>query len=78
MVFYFASLLFRRILFKVLLASMKTLTNYGDFTESRMRTIYRITGGSLYAATSNMKRVSGRIFTISKCFHKSKPKLNLL
>jgi hypothetical protein len=26
----------------------------------------------------NLKRVTGRIFTISKCFHRSKPKLYLL
>jgi hypothetical protein len=41
-------------------------------------TIYRITGGFLYAATSSLKRDIGRIFTISKSFHKSKPKLCLL
>ncbi len=39
---------------------------------------YRITGGFLYAATSILKRVTGRVFTISKCFHISKPKLYLL
>jgi hypothetical protein len=88
MVFKFlASLLFGKILFKVLLASMKTITNGGIFTESRIRiphpipsntspaygTIYRITGGFLYAATtSNVKRVTGRIFKISKCFHRGK------
>jgi hypothetical protein len=38
----------------------------------------KITGRFLYAATSSLKRVTGRIFTISKCFHRSKPKLNLL
>jgi hypothetical protein len=37
--------------------------------------IYRITGGFLYSATSNLKRVTERIFTISKCFHRSRPKL---
>ncbi len=31
-------------------------------------TIYRITGGFLYAATSNFNGVTGRIFTISRCF----------
>jgi hypothetical protein len=35
----------------------------------------RIIGGFLYAATSSLKRVTERIFTISKCFHRSKPKL---
>jgi hypothetical protein len=30
-----------------------------------------------FAATSSLKRVTGRIFTISKCFHRSKPKLHL-
>jgi hypothetical protein len=34
---FFASSLFRKILFKVLLASMKTLTNFRDFIESRIR-----------------------------------------
>jgi hypothetical protein len=38
-------------------------------------TIYRITGGFLYAATSNLKRLTGKNFTMSKCFHRSKPKL---
>jgi hypothetical protein len=42
------------------------------------RTFYRIIGGFLYAATSSLKRVTGRIFTISKCFHRSNPKLYLL
>jgi hypothetical protein len=41
-------------------------------------TVYRIIGGFLYAATSSLKRVTGKIFTISKCFHRSKPKLYLL
>jgi hypothetical protein len=36
-------------------------------------TVYRIIGGFLYAATSSLKRVTGRIFTSSKCFHRSKP-----
>jgi hypothetical protein len=35
-------------------------------------TVYRIIGGFLYAATSSLKRVTGRIFTISNCFHRSK------
>jgi hypothetical protein len=114
-------------LFKFLLASMKTLTNYGDFTGSRinfppppnktvgnskrtmklnspfekatinhspvilksntkarfkiisgLRNNLQITCGFLYAATSNLKRVTVRIFTINKCFHRSKPKSNLL
>jgi hypothetical protein len=34
--------------------------------------------GFLYAATSSLKRDTGRIFTVSKCFHRSKPKLHLL
>ncbi len=41
-------------------------------------TVYRIIGGFLYAATSSLNRVTERIFTISECFHRSKPKLNLL
>jgi hypothetical protein len=41
-------------------------------------TVYRIIGGFLYAATSSLKRLTGRIFTISKCFHRSMPKLYLL
>jgi hypothetical protein len=41
-------------------------------------TVYKIIGGFLYAATSSMKSVTGGIFTISKCFHRSKPKLYLL
>jgi hypothetical protein len=45
---------------------------------SKKFTVYRITGGSLYAATSSLKRVTGRIFTISKCFLRNKPKLNIL
>ncbi len=107
--------------FKFLLASMKTLTNSGDFTgrprqnfqlwrhlkenwkpqfsqssacdfEKKYRnplqkflnlspsspaygTIYRITGVFLNAATSILKRVSVRIFKISKCIHRSKQKL---
>ncbi len=32
----------------------------------------------LYAATSSLKRVTGRIFTISKFFHRGKPKLCVL
>jgi hypothetical protein len=39
---------------------------------------YRITGGFLNAAISILKRVTGKIFTISTCFHRSKPKLYLL
>jgi hypothetical protein len=34
---FFASLLLRKILYKLLLASMKTLTNSGDFIGSRIR-----------------------------------------
>ncbi len=118
---FFASLLFWKILFKFILASMKTLTNSGDYTGvasefphpptrelwswihplkkptvnhppvllisntiTRFKsypaygTIFRITDGFLYAAISNLKRVTGRIFTINKCFHRSKPKLYLL
>ncbi len=41
-------------------------------------TIYRITGGFVYAATSNLKRVTGRIFSIRMCFHRSQTKLYLL
>ncbi len=40
--------------------------------------IYSITGGFLNVATSNLKKVTGRIFTISKCFHRSKPILYIL
>jgi hypothetical protein len=40
--------------------------------------IYRITGGFLNTATSILKRVTGTIFTISKCFHKGKPTFYLL
>jgi hypothetical protein len=40
--------------------------------------ILRITGGFLNTAISILKRVTGKIFTISKCFHRSKPKLYLL
>ncbi len=96
---------------------MKTLTNSGDFTGSRIRIsnskripqfslwksrqpiiclgfwkiiffffnfspsspaygrVYRITDGFLNAATSILKRVSVRIFKISKCFLRSKQKL---
>jgi hypothetical protein len=39
------------------------------------RTIYRVTGGFLNAARSILKRVSVRIFRISKWCHRSKPKL---
>ncbi len=38
-------------------------------------TIYRVTGGFLTAETSILKRISVRIFKISKCFHRSKQKL---
>jgi hypothetical protein len=46
--------------FKFLLAS-KTSPAYG--------TIYRISGSFLYATASNLKKVTGRIFTISMFFH---------
>ncbi len=36
--------------------------------------LFKITGGFLNAATSILKRVSVRIFKISKCFHRSKQK----
>jgi hypothetical protein len=36
---FFCILLLRKILFKFLLASMKTLINPGDFTGSRIRTL---------------------------------------
>ncbi len=38
----------------------KIISGYG--------TVYRITGGFLNAAKSSLKRVTGRIFTIRKCF----------
>jgi hypothetical protein len=40
-------------------------------------TIYRIAGGFLNAAKSILKRVSVRIFKISKSFHRSKQKLEI-
>jgi hypothetical protein len=46
-------------------------------TKTHLKTVYRIIG-FLYAATSRLKRVTGRILTISKCFHRSNPKLYLL
>ncbi len=41
-------------------------------------TVYKIIGGFLYAATRSLKMVAGRIFTISTCFHRSKPNFYLL
>jgi hypothetical protein len=41
-------------------------------------TIYRITGGFLNATTSILKRISVRIFTTRKCFHKRKQKIEFL
>ncbi len=38
--------------------------------------LFKITGGFLNAATSTLKRVSVRIFKISKCFHRSKQIIN--
>jgi hypothetical protein len=43
-----------------------------DFVKSLGETIYRITGGFLYAATSNFKRVTGRVFTISVFLEQAK------
>ncbi len=40
--------------------------------------VYRIIGGFLYAATSSLRRVTGRIVTITECFQRSKPKLYLV
>jgi hypothetical protein len=53
------------------------LQNFLNFSLSSpsYETIYRITGGFLNAATSILKRVSVRIFKISKCFHRCKKKL---
>jgi hypothetical protein len=52
-----------------------TVTRFKIISGLWNNAIYRITGGFLYAATSNLKRVAERIFTISKCFHRSRPKL---
>jgi hypothetical protein len=68
----------------ILLASVKTFKNSETFTESRIRIIPRltisvnsgasftVTDGFLIASTSFLKRVTGRIFKISKCFQRSK------
>jgi hypothetical protein len=41
-------------------------------------TVYRIIGGFLYAATSSMKRVTGRIFTISGVFIEASQNLSFI
>jgi hypothetical protein len=53
-------------------------SEFASKSSSAYGTVYKIIGGFLYAATRSLKRVAGRIFTISKCFHRSKPKLFLL
>jgi hypothetical protein len=87
---FFCFLVVKKILFKFLRASRKTLANSGDFTGRCIRisnscgtslsspaygTIYRIKGSFLNAATSILKRVSVRIFKTGKCFHRSQQKL---
>ncbi len=84
---------------KILIASMKTLTNSETCTISRIKILLRltisvigqfspryhllldrgkvglnthVTGGFLNATASSLKRVTGRIFKISKCFYRSK------
>jgi hypothetical protein len=46
--------------------------------KSTIKSLYRITGSFLNAATSILKRVTGRIFKVGKYFHSSKPKYYLL
>jgi hypothetical protein len=50
-----------------------SLSTCQQFRENAL--LFKITGGFLNAATSILKRVSVRIFKISKCFHKSKQKI---
>jgi len=45
-----------------------------DFLFHVKKTSYKKNLKKLYATTSNLNRVTGMIFTISKCFHRSKPK----
>jgi hypothetical protein len=44
-------------------------------SQAGYRTTVRDTGGYQKAGTSSLKRVTGRNFTISKLFHKSKKKI---
>jgi hypothetical protein len=54
-------LLIEKSKFKVLLASLKTLTNSQDNSESRIRT--SVTGGHWKARTGFLKLVTGEIFS---------------
>jgi hypothetical protein len=56
-------------------ACFGTLFNEKGNTRPCYRPVFSVTGGFLYAATGPVKRVTGRIFKISKCFHRSKEKL---
>jgi hypothetical protein len=58
-------------------------TCHGRFTEQMSESqagsgsSFTVTGGLLNAATITLKRVTGRIFKISKCFQRSKEKLDI-
>ncbi len=101
-----AALWKRKLIFKSLLSSLKTVTNakkphhnfcscihtcchwsiFSSVHHSRLSehiseyqaafgTTFSVTGGYLKAGIGFMKRVTGKIFKISKCFQRSKQKL---
>jgi hypothetical protein len=57
---------------------MKVIMKHASKSSMAFGIVYRIIGGFLYAATSSLKRVSGRIFTISSVFIEASQNLSFI